>query len=231
MTGGLIDDQAPFYVASDGNVGVGATVPATKLDVRGNMYLGYGVAANGQRRQLRVYGYDAGAKFYGTIHSNWEDSKRTFDIYTNSATHQLKIDASANAGARILLLPGANTGVGIGTTDIDSYKLAVDGAIRSTEVKVEASPWPDYVFTPEYDLQSLSEIETYINQNGHLPNIPSAAEVEENNGIQLGEMNAKLLEKIEELTLYVIDLDKRDKEKDQLIKELKEELQTLKTNH
>ncbi len=92
--------------------------------------------------------------------------------------------------------------VGIGTTTPDE-KLAVNGNIHAKEVRVDLNNWPDYVFTKAHDLPSLKEVESYIKTKGHLPNIPSAKEVEEE-GIQLGEMNAKLLEKIEELTLYVL---------------------------
>ena len=70
------------------------------------------------------------------------------------------------------------------------------------------SAWPDYVFTPEYNLLSLEEVKKYIEEKGHLPNVPSEKEVLEN-GIELGAMNAKLLEKIEELTLYIIQLEER----------------------
>ena len=94
-------------------------------------------------------------------------------------------------------------------TDTD-YVLAVGGKMVAEEVKVTlqtSNAWPDYVFTSAYNLPSLKEVETHINEKGHLKNIPSAAEVEEN-GIVLGDMNAKLLEKIEELTLYTIAQEK-----------------------
>ena len=100
--------------------------------------------------------------------------------------------------------------VGIGTTT-PSNKLEVNGTIRSTEVKVEAGPWPDYVFEPDYDLRSLEETEAYIKANKHLPEVPSAGEMEAN-GVQLGEMNRLLLKKIEELTLHQIALQKELKE-------------------
>ncbi|WP_421876511.1 hypothetical protein [Marinoscillum sp.] len=83
----------------------------------------------------------------------------------------------------------------------------VGGTIRSKEIKVEASPWPDYVFAEDYDLMSLAEIADYITENQHLPGMPSAEEVADQ-GISLGEMNVRLLEKIEELTLHVIRLEK-----------------------
>ncbi|MEQ9404096.1 MAG: hypothetical protein RIM99_10945 [Cyclobacteriaceae bacterium] len=90
-------------------------------------------------------------------------------------------------------------------------QFEVDGTIRSKEVKVEASPWPDYVFTDNYNLPSLEEIEKFIKSNNHLPEVPSATDVEEN-GIALGEMNALLLKKIEELTLYLIEVNKENDE-------------------
>ena len=97
--------------------------------------------------------------------------------------------------------------VGIGTNTPDE-KLTVNGNIHSKEVHVDLNNWPDYVFTKEYDLLTQQELAEYIKKNGHLPNIPSAKEVDEN-GISLGVMNAKLLEKIEELTLYMLQNEKR----------------------
>lgn len=107
-----------------------------------------------------------------------------------------------------------NTGsVGIGTPLISNphgYKLAVNGLIGAKAVKVETASgaWPDYVFEKEYKLKTISELECFITTNKHLPNIPSACDVE-NNGVDLGNMDAKLLEKIEELSLYIIEQNKR----------------------
>ncbi|MGY3793776.1 hypothetical protein [Aquimarina sp. 433] len=81
--------------------------------------------------------------------------------------------------------------------------------------------WPDYVFEDAYELPTLRQVENHIDQKGHLINIPSAAEVEQN-GIQLGEMNAKLLEKIEELTLYTIAQEKKLDYQEKEIKRLQE---------
>ncbi len=100
--------------------------------------------------------------------------------------------------------------VGIGTTNPGSYKLAVEGKIGAREVNVIATnPWPDYVFEKNYTLPTLESIKTYIDQNKHLPEVPSAKEVEKN-GVNVGEMNAVLLKKIEELTLYMIELKKEN---------------------
>jgi hypothetical protein len=81
----------------------------------------------------------------------------------------------------------------------------VNGTIRSKEVIVETAAWPDYVFQPRYKLKSIDDVKIFIDKNGHLPNIPSAKEIE-TNGLPLGELQKKMMEKIEELTLYIIEL-------------------------
>ncbi|MBD1261607.1 hypothetical protein HZY62_13465 [Maribacter polysiphoniae] len=104
-----------------------------------------------------------------------------------------------------------NGNVGIGTTIPDS-KLTVKGKIHAEEVKIDLSvPAPDYVFNEDYDLRTLEETQDYIEEHAHLPNIPSAKEME-NDGVELGVMNMKLLEKIEELMLYTIQQEIRIKE-------------------
>ncbi|PWK02273.1 hypothetical protein BC749_101336 [Flavobacterium araucananum] len=111
---------------------------------------------------------------------------------------------------------------GIGTTNPDS-KLTVAGNIHAREVKVTVSAGavPDYVFANDYKLKSLDDVEKYIKQNSHLPEIPSAQEIEKN-GLMLAEMNLNLLKKMEEMTLYMIEQNRE-------IKNLKKENETLKT--
>ena len=105
---------------------------------------------------------------------------------------------------------------------LSSTELIVDGRISSEEVKVEVINGPDYVFEPDYELRSLSETKEYIIKNKHLPEIPSASEME-NNGIDLGDMNMRLLKKIEELTLYQIELMEE-------MEKMKKELQRISAN-
>lgn len=131
------------------------------------------------------------------------------------------------------LLIQANTGrVGIGTTSLNdvNYKLFVESGIRTRKVKVDLASWADYVFYPDYKLPTLKEVEQFIKQHKHLPEIPSAEEVKKE-GLDLGDNQAMLLKKIEELTLYAIEQDKkleqeiqRNKEMEQRLKKIEEKL-------
>ncbi|WP_326981926.1 cell wall anchor protein [Chryseobacterium sp. MYb264] len=117
-------------------------------------------------------------------------------------------------------------------SDCNEYRLFVQDGIRAEKVKVDlasANGWADYVFKKDYKLNTLEDVEKHIQEKGHLPNIPSATEVVKN-GINLGEMDAKLLEKIEELTLYSIEQNKQLKSQSQEIQELKKQVQQLISN-
>ncbi|WP_343530988.1 hypothetical protein [Pedobacter sp.] len=121
----------------------------------------------------------------------------------------------------LVIKNGGNVGIGI--TD-PQEKLAVNGKIRAREVKVEPTAnWPDYVFEESYKPMSLAEISAFVRQYKHLPEVPSAKEVAQN-GLELGEMNKILLKKIEELTLLLIDQNKKNEEQDELIKKMMAEL-------
>ncbi len=115
--------------------------------------------------------------------------------------------------------------LGVGAPPTSGKMLTVNGAILAKEVEVstEAAYWPDYVFEEEYPLRKLSDVESFIKINKHLPDMPSAEEVEKD-GVKLAEMNKLLLQKIEELTLYTIELEKKDKEKAQKVETLEKRL-------
>lgn len=112
-----------------------------------------------------------------------------------------------------LLIALKTDGTGYPTNIPADVKLAVNGRIYTTGIKVHVpNPnWPDYVFKKDYKLAPLSEVERFIAANSHLPNVPSEAEVK-GNGIDMAEMDAVLLRKIEELTLYMIQLKKDNEE-------------------
>lgn len=124
----------------------------------------------------------------------------------NEPTIATLLGSQAGA-AELSYFPGK---VGIKTPSPGDYELAVNGKIRAKEIKVEATPgtWPDYVFEDNYKILSLPDLEKYIRQNKHLPAM-TPAKVMETEGVSLGEMNKKLLEKLEEVTLHLIDLDKK----------------------
>ncbi len=119
----------------------------------------------------------------------------------------LALSTATNANAFIIQ---PNGHIGVGTSAPGDYQMAVEGTIGTRKLKVtQASPWADYVFEPAYQLKSLSQVETFIRENKHLPEVPSAKDVEKN-GIDVGETAALLLKKIEELTLYLIDMKKEN---------------------
>lgn len=124
----------------------------------------------------------------------------------------------------IFISPDGKMGIGKrNPTD----KLEVNGQIHAKSVKVDLEKWADTVFEKDYDLPHLREIENYIDQHGHLPEIPSAEKVLEE-GIELGEMNRLLLKKIEELTLHLIAKEKQIDHLIESVEELKNEVNTLK---
>ncbi len=119
-------------------------------------------------------------------------------------------------GASIFISPAnvfstvfsSNGSVGIGTTATGSFKLAVEGKIGAREIQVtQTTPWPDYVFAPTYKLKPLSEVENFVKLFQHLPDVPSADDTKD--GVELGKMNIILLQKVEELTLYLIEINKK----------------------
>lgn len=118
-------------------------------------------------------------------------------------------------GLSRIFIAQATGNVGIGT-DNPTYKLSVLGNVRCTEAVVETG-WADYVFDEKYKLRPLDEVEKFIRENKHLPNIPSAKEVKEN-GLHLGDTQKRMMEKIEELTLYLIEANKRIEKLEQLLK-------------
>lgn len=202
-----VPDQQVMTWLYNGHVGIGRTDPGANLHIQnlvGSKPGGVNAPTIPVLRMGRTgtpgYSYAEAVEFrLGHGGSNVWGSQ--LDLYINGGSNQIETPDQQ------VMTWQYNGNVGIGTATPQD-RLSVNGNIRSKEVKVEAANWPDYVFQPNYQLPSLNQIEEQIKLNGHLPDMPSAKEVEAN-GIALGEMNKLLLKKVEELTLHLIDLSKQ----------------------
>ena len=208
------DGQGILYSNAAGNAIAIGGVP------QGN----YGVDA----RALEVY--SPSSTFFNLksgTNSMWISNHPIYGNYLSAPTN-LPFDLRIGFGGQPNIRLQTNGSVSIGSTQLSSdYKLAVGGKVIAEELKVQLqTAWPDYVFASDYQLPSLLEVEKQIQENGHLENIPSACEVQEN-GIEVGEMNRLLLEKVEELTLYTIDQQKQLDQQTKEIEELKALVNTL----
>ncbi|KAB8153043.1 hypothetical protein EZY14_011735 [Kordia sp. TARA_039_SRF] len=205
----LVGFVKPAFIATANNSGVGTRVgiatddPQARLDVR----LGDKQEIRIQSEMDNTYG---GLSFRDHLGGEtWRI--RAFNNFTGGYNSILSIVSSQKHD---LWISAGKTMIGDWfdfdpCSDCDDYELFVKKGIRTQKIKVDlaAGVWADYVFEKDYDLKPLEEVEAFINANGHLPNVPTASEIEKE-GLNLGEMDAKLLEKIEELTLYVIELKK-----------------------
>ena len=199
-------DGEGVFIDNYGNVGIGTNNPQANIEVYDN---------TGADAKVRVRAIGAGAK--SQVWTSNASKAFGFGVDEGGIGHIWQ-----DFNVEIPLISFLYTGeVGIGTQDFSGYKLSVAGKIRATEVMIEElDNWYDNVFEKDYDLTSIQDLETFIKQNKHLPDVPTEKEVHEN-GINLGEMDALLLKKIEELTLYVIELKKENEEIKLEINELK----------
>lgn len=174
------------------------------------MYFPYSEIHGGKVPKLRLGLYN---------NQGWSDWQ---SFYTSANANNIDTDWTAK---KIYVVDK----IGIGVQN-PTEKLAVNGKIRATEIKVDSGPWPDYVFDEDYKLTPLKDVEAFINENKHLPGVPKAKEIEEN-GLSLGEMNKILMQKVEELTLHMIRLDKENeelKQQNKLILDLQSDVKKLK---
>lgn len=181
ISGNVITRSGHVILGADNNdrVGIGLTNPDAKLHVNGSMRVNDWVRIGG-----------------------------------NTDGFSWKLGVSGNIitrGGNVILAANANDLVGIGATRIPAgFKLAVQGKIIAEDVKVlPAANWPDYVFLQNYELLPLQKLEQHIREKGHLPGIPSAQEIAAQGGFEVGEMQRKLVEKIEELSLYLLALNRK----------------------
>jgi len=179
----------------NGRVGIGTTTPSQQLSLTGG--IGF---ANQNAIDKKLYSPQDG----------------TLEWFTHDAAGEHGFAVSHQGARRVYFNTNGNSyliggNLGIGTTNPDQ-KLTVKGKIHAEEVIVDLNvPVADFVFHPTYKLMPLNQVEQYVKTNNHLPEIPSASEVSKN-GMNMGEMQNKLLQKVEELTLYVIELNKKNNE-------------------
>ncbi|MGS2765230.1 hypothetical protein [Sinomicrobium sp. M5D2P9] len=176
----------------------------------------------------RNYQHNAGFRFTGWMTSTAPEQMKLVSYYhtqQNTVLHEevynsLEDFIPNNAEYHQYQKSVFSGKVAIGT-DMPDAELTVNGKIHTKEVKVDLDGFaaPDYVFDDNYDLRSLDDVEKYIKENRHLPGIPSAVEMEEE-GVNLKGMNMKLLEKVEELTLYVLELKNENRQQQKLLEAL-----------
>ncbi|MGN6495696.1 MAG: hypothetical protein ACTHLE_27140, partial [Agriterribacter sp.] len=187
------------------NVGIGTTSPRGLFDIggSGDIYLSNSTTT-GTPQAVYLPGNIYISPYNGS-NISYLQARRS----DNSGNTSLQIRTYNSGNLVDAMLIDQNGNVAIGTSDAQGYKLAVNGDAIFTKVKVKThSTWPDYVFHRSYKLRPLKDLESYIKKNNHLPDIPSTNEVKKN-GLDLGDNQALLLRKIEELTLYIIDQDKK----------------------
>lgn len=172
-----------------------------QIHTNGNSYFGspgnFGIGTETPATKLHLFG---GGNSYPQLRIHENGGYNSLDIGHDGSNSIFK----TNEGNFLF----ENGNVGIGTSTTGSHKLAVDGTIGAREIRVESGTWSDFVFDSNYTLRNLEELEKFINENKHLPEIPSEEEIIQN-GFELGKMDAKLLQKIEELTLYILELNKK----------------------
>ncbi len=201
-------NNTSIYCSNTVNVGIGASNPQKKLQIDHNSGTGPdGIAINNTSGTNNA---NSEINFMKTGSALWSigcdvrhDGGNNFFVYDNQTNSQI--------GATRFIIDGEGR-VGINTVPTTTgtfYKLYVEGGITARDLLVTINTFPDYVFSESYPLRSLVDLDNYIQKNHHLPGMPSAKEVQEENGFQVGKTIEKLVEQNEEQALYIIDLQKQ----------------------
>lgn len=203
--------NGPDIYYNSGNIGIGTSSPVVKTHISGGIEL---LRLESTTNPMMTF-------YSGTALKAWVQAFDD-DLYiTNKSAGRLRL-RNGNVD-RLVIDPSGNIVIG-SSSGATGYRLSVNGKIACEEILIDDfNYWPDYVFENDYNLPSLDELESSIKKNKHLPGIPSAQEVKTNGGYEVGDIQKKLLEKVEELSLYIIDLNKR-------VKTLEEENQKLRSS-
>lgn len=211
----------------------------------GNTLLGSLTTKAGSGNNNTILGFEAGANNLGNNNVLIGYRAASNNTFAGGMTDMLYVHSGTNGGnfpliwghfVNRLLKFNGKVGIGYGfgfptwagTVNVSDYNLFVHGGILTEEVRIMLkAQWADYVFEEDYNLPNLEEVEQFIKENKHLPNVPSSKEVSEN-GIELGEIATIQQEKIEELTLYVIEQNKINKEQAQQLEKQQSEIDKLK---
>jgi len=203
-----------MVLTSAGKLGIGVSNPLHKLHVANN---------DGDAFMIVDASVNSGIRFLNGINSFIEKRSGSGNLVVKNQVTGGGLSFGTENTTKMHIHSNGN--VGIGTVNPDE-KLAVNGVIHTKEVKVDLNGWSDFVFYENYKLPTLKEVENYIKEKGHLKDIPSAQDVEED-GVLLGDMNSKLLQKIEELTLYAIDQEKKIAIQNEKLNQLEKENKVL----
>ncbi len=194
-----------------GNIGVGNVIPTTPLDVSGNILLRNYQNSVGGGSTLQFSSYGANNEHPGARIRDYLD-------YASGADSQSRLILSSYYGGYKDELTLVNGKIGINKIN-PAYELDVNGQIHTKGILVNTTGFPEFVFNKNYKLKSLKEVESFIIQNYHLPELPSQRQAIKQ-GIDLAEMNKKLLQKVEELTLYIIEKDRQIRDQELRLKRI-----------
>lgn len=210
---GAVNAQTNTAWSTTSYIGIGTTAPGYPLQIS-NGGIGVITPANVNDAGYLRLGKD-GQNFWHIRHTGtatgMDNDFQIFGLINNAWTTGLGISKTTGA----VYIGNLGTGAGVARTCTSAsssgqyLKLYVDGLIGAREVRVSTTSWCDYVFEPSYKLKPLSEVESFIKANKHLPEVPSEQQVTAN-GLEMGEMMKIHMKKIEELTLYMIELKKEN---------------------